>query len=39
MKNYDKVIARKKIYSNNKYESDITSRLIRTTRIRIRKAI
>ena len=39
LKNYDKIIAPKKIYSNIKYISDINFRLIRRTRSRIHKAL
>ena len=38
-KNHDKIIARKKIYSNNKYKTDINFRLIRKTRSRIFKIL
>ena len=35
LKNHDKIIARKRIYSNNKYKTDIIFRLICNTRPRI----
>ena len=35
LKNLDKIIAREKIYSNNKYKTDINFRLICKTRSRI----
>ena len=39
MKNHDKIIARKRIYSINKYKTDINFRLICKTRSRIRQAL
>ena len=39
MKNHDKITARKKIYLNNRYKTDINFRLICKTRSRIRKAL
>ena len=39
LKNHDKIIARKRIYSNNKYKTDINFRLICKTRSRIRQAL
>ena len=39
IKNHDKIITRKKIYSNNRYETVISFRLICRTRSRIRQAL
>ena len=39
LKNYDKIIAQKKIYSNNKFKSDNNFLLIRKTRSRIYKSL
>ena len=39
LKNHDKIIAQKRIYSNNKYKSDINFKLIRKTRSRIYKSL
>ena len=39
LKNHNKIIAQKKIYSNNKYKSDINFRIICRTRSRIRNAL
>ena len=39
LKNHDKIIARKRICSNNKYKTDINFRLICKTRSRIRQAL
>ena len=39
LKNHDKIIAQKRIYSNNKYKSDINFQLIRKTRSRIYKSL
>ena len=39
LKNHEKIITRKKIYSNNRYKTDINFRLITKTRSRIRQAL
>ena len=39
LKNHDKIIAQKRIYSNNKYKSDINFRIISNTRRRIHHAL
>ena len=39
LKNHNKIIAQKRIYSNNKYKSDINFQLICKTRSRIRNAL
>ena len=39
LKNHDKTIARKRIYSNNKYETDVNFRLICNTRQRFHHAL
>ena len=39
LRNHDKIIARKRIYSNNKYKSDINFRIISNTRRKIHHAL
>ena len=39
MKNHEKIIAQKRIYSNNKYKSDINFQIIRKTRSRFHKSL
>ena len=39
MKNHDKIIAREKIYFNNRYKTDINFRLICKTKSRIHQAL
>ena len=39
IKNHERIIAQKRIYSNNKYKSDINFKLIRKTRSRIFKSL
>ena len=39
LKNHNKIIAQKRIYSNNKYKSDINFQILRKTRSRIDKSL
>ena len=39
LKNHDRIMAQKKIYTNNRYKTDIDYRLIRKTRSRIYKSL
>ena len=39
MENHDKIFARKNIYSNSRYKSDINFRLVCKTRCKIRQAL
>ena len=39
LKNHDRIMAQKKIYTNNRYKTDINYRLIRKTRSRIYKSL